>query len=320
MTQDSDTSTQRLLQAAFSDVEEMCTAVRSWDLDFRPLHAPVECGSVGKIIQHRWGPLELGYARFFASIEQGGAPPVGALTFAVLGERIRRLWWRGNDVDAGTVLVFPVGGELRSFSGPDFEVFTVSVAEARVARLCERFKLSPPLAGLRSETFRPPRYLLAMLRQRLRRLQHAVGCDGTLEAKQLIEELVLVWLRASTSPPERRQPMRVRDRAIQKCLQRIEQTDWTDLTPGVLCEIGGVGERTLQYAFRERFDLTPAAFLKMRRLAEVRRRLLQPPSDDVLVGEIAAALGFWHVGQFAADYRRAFGETPSQTLGRSLGP
>jgi AraC family ethanolamine operon transcriptional activator len=317
MHQDSDISLQRLLQATFSDVEEMCTAVRSWNLDFRPLYAPIECGDVGRMVQQRCGPLEFGYARFFASIEQRGAPPVGALTFGVLGEGVRRLWWRGQDVDAGTVLVFPVGGELRSFSSADFEVFTLSVDQKVIACLCECFKLSPPPARLRSETFRPPRQLLAMLRRRLRRLRDEVGCDGILEAKQLTEELVLAWLRASTSQPEGRQPMRVRDRAIQKCLQRIEQADWTELTPGVLCEIGGVGERTLQYAFRERFDLTPAAFLKMRRLAEVRRRLLRPLSADVMVGDIAAALGFWHVGQFASDYRRAFGETPSQTLRRS---
>ena len=86
-----------------------------------------------------------------------------------------------------------------------------------------------------------------------------------------------------------------------------------------MCEVGGVGERTLQYALRERFGLTPAAFLKMRRLAEVRGRLLRPGIGDLTVGETAASLGFWHVGQFAADYRRAFGETPSQTLRRSRG-
>jgi len=310
---------QRLLEATFSDVDEMCAAVRSWNLDFRPLYAPVECSGVGRIIQQSCGPLEVGYARFLVSVEQGGTPPTGALTLVVPEEGMRRLWWRGHDVDAGTVLVFPVGGELRSYSGPDFEVFTVSVGEECVAKLRECLAISPPVARLCPETFRPPRQVLAMLRWRLRRLTGAAGCGHDLEAKQLIEELVLAWLRASASASERRQPMRARDRAIKKCLERIEQADWTELTPGVLCEVGRVGERTLQYAVRERYGLTPAAFLKMRRLAEVRRRLLQPYSSDAKVGDVAASLGFWHVGQFAADYRRAYGETPSQTLGRSSG-
>jgi AraC-like DNA-binding protein len=75
-----------------------------------------------------------------------------------------------------------------------------------------------------------------------------------------------------------------------------------------------VGERTLQLAFRERFGLTPAAFLKARRLALVRQQLLRLNPADSSIGQVAGALGFTHLGQFAADYRRAFGETPSETL------
>ena len=32
------------------------------------------------------------------------------------------------------------------------------------------------------------------------------------------------------------------------------------------------------------------------------------------VQEIAQRWGFWHTGEFAADYRRLFGELPSQTF------
>jgi len=35
------------------------------------------------------------------------------------------------------------------------------------------------------------------------------------------------------------------------------------------------------------------------------------------VAEIANAWGFWHMGQFARDYRFMFGELPSETLGRN---
>jgi len=32
------------------------------------------------------------------------------------------------------------------------------------------------------------------------------------------------------------------------------------------------------------------------------------------IGTIANRCGFWHMGRFAADYRRLFGELPSETL------
>jgi AraC family ethanolamine operon transcriptional activator len=104
---------------------------------------------------------------------------------------------------------------------------------------------------------------------------------------------------------------------MRRCLEQIEQADWAELSSALLCEIGGVGERTLQYAFRERFGLAPAAFLKARRLAAVRQRLLQAQEGEEKVGDVSAALGFWHAGHFATDYRRTFGEAPSATLKRS---
>jgi len=37
----------QLLRAEFSEVEQMCEAVRSWDLDFQPLAATSHRGQVG---------------------------------------------------------------------------------------------------------------------------------------------------------------------------------------------------------------------------------------------------------------------------------
>ena len=306
------------LRAEFSDVEQMCDAVRSWDLDFSVLAAPKDLGRVGAIDQRHYGPTEVSNARFYASIEQRGASPRHAYTFGVLGAQMRRLWWRGQDVDSGTVIVFPVGSELHSISGPDFEVTTISVVEETVAAVCERFEIMLPPARLRVETFHPPPQWLHALRQSLRSLKHAVGIAGHLEAQRLVERLVCAWLGPQTRHARSGGPStRSRDLAIQRCLERIARPDWPELSAAVLCETGGVGERTLQYAFRERFGLTPAAFLKARRLAVVRERLLRADETKETVGDIAAALGFWHLGHFAADYRRAFGEVPSETLQRA---
>ena len=70
--------------------------------------------------------------------------------------------------------------------------------------------------------------------------------------------------------------------------------------------------RTLDYAFRDQFDLTPKQYLQTVRLQQVRRDLLKTPANTTIV-EIAANRGFWHMGQFARDYRRTFDELPSET-------
>jgi AraC family ethanolamine operon transcriptional activator len=303
------------LCADFDDLEQLCATVHSWDVDFRPLKATGKHGAIARIVQKRCGELELAYARLRVSIEQLGAPPAGTLTFGVLGPGTRRLWWRGRDVDGGTLLAFPVGAELRSISGPDFEVQTVSIAEEAVARTAERFQLSLPAPSRRPETFRPPAATLTAL-QRLSRqlLAPEIGNDSP-EAGLLGDALVLAWLRAhsNTRDADARGSARQRDRGMRACLARLEHPDWPELTPSVLCDVGGVGERTLQYAFRERFGVTPAAFLKARRLAAV-RVALRRAAPEQSVADIAAGFGFWHTGQFAADYRRAFGEPPSETL------
>lgn len=54
-----------------------------------------------------------------------------------------------------------------------------------------------------------------------------------------------------------------------------------------------------------------------RRLSVARERLLRADETKETIGGIAAALGFWHLGHFAVDYRRAFAEVPSETLKRA---
>lgn len=88
--------------------------------------------------------------------------------------------------------------------------------------------------------------------------------------------------------------------------------------PGVsvarLCSMLGVSRRTLQYAFREATGQAPLAYLRTMRLNRARRGLQQAARSGARVTEIATDCGFNHLGQFAQDYRRLFGETPSATL------
>ena len=47
--------------------------------------------------------------------------------------------------------------------------------------------------------------------------------------------------------------------------------------------------------------------------------LLSREGVSPLVKSVALTHGFWHLGQFAHDYRATFGEMPSETLARARG-
>ncbi len=87
-----------------------------------------------------------------------------------------------------------------------------------------------------------------------------------------------------------------------------------------LARIASVSQRTLFAAFRREFDTTPARWLRRLRLERAREALLAGAGEDgPTIAAVAAAHGFGHVGRFAADYRRVYAESPSQTLRRARG-
>ena len=78
-----------------------------------------------------------------------------------------------------------------------------------------------------------------------------------------------------------------------------------------ICQAVGVHSRVLQYCFNEVFGVTPVAYLRCLRLHQVRREIKEAPNESL--GDIAARWGIWHLGRFASDYKRLFGELPSTT-------
>ena len=82
-----------------------------------------------------------------------------------------------------------------------------------------------------------------------------------------------------------------------------------------VCQAARVSWRALDYAFRENFGVTPKQYFQATRLDGVRKDLhLKGPTTKIT--DAANRWGFWHMGQFARDYRRQFGELPSDTLRR----
>ncbi|WP_129663324.1 helix-turn-helix domain-containing protein [Phytoactinopolyspora endophytica] len=81
-----------------------------------------------------------------------------------------------------------------------------------------------------------------------------------------------------------------------------------------------VGERILQMRFKRHLGVSPTTYVKNVRLDRVREALLTWRPGGPTIDRISRQWGFSHYGQFAGEYRSRFGEQPSETLRRRLGP
>ncbi|MBV8935028.1 MAG: AraC family transcriptional regulator [Alphaproteobacteria bacterium] len=75
----------------------------------------------------------------------------------------------------------------------------------------------------------------------------------------------------------------------------------------------GVPGRTLLEHFRRYKGISPMGYLRRARFAQVREALRSAEPEEN-VTRIAMGLGFSHMGRFSVEYRRRFGESPSDTL------
>ena len=300
---------QAVLDTRFHDLEQFMQEVQHWDLDFRVMDTG---GFQGRLKQLVAENVLVSYARFQRVLDQAGATPPGFRTFAILGKACNGFWWRGQPVTNNDLLAFPPSNELQSFSRRDFEVFTVSLRESCLVQLVNDLGIPFNPTGKREVIPLEPR-AIHELRTLASMIVRATNTIAASAISQVLAERLLV--SAYTRAADKRASMRKRDLAVDRVTEYIRSTPAPVSELAGLCRIAAVSERTLQYAFRERYGMPPNVYIRRWNLNTARRLLLQADPTEATVNGIAMDLGFHHQGQFATDYRKLFLETPSMTLG-----
>lgn len=145
-------------------------------------------------------------------------------------------------------------------------------------------------------------------------IQQGIGA-GSLE--ELIVATLLYVQPHTYSAQLTGEPRRSGRVAVRRSIQYIEEHLAEPISLADLAAHARMSPRSIQAGFREDLDTTPVAFIRDRRLEQVRRTLLAAiPGDGVTVTDAAQRWGFGHLGNFSVVYRKRFGESPSQTLRR----
>lgn len=136
------------------------------------------------------------------------------------------------------------------------------------------------------------------------------------QAEQMLISMLLACQRHNYTEKLRRDPPSIAPAFVRRIESYIEEHAHEPLTIIELAAYAGVSSRSLFAGFRRFRDTTPMQHLKEVRLHRVREALRHAAPGSVTVTSVALQWGFGHLGHFATDYKRRFGETPSETLAR----
>ena len=102
---------------------------------------------------------------------------------------------------------------------------------------------------------------------------------------------------------------------LRRAVAFIDENAHRDIAIADIAHAASVTGRAVQLAFQRHLGTTPTAYLRRVRLDHAHRDLKRAsPDDGLTVTAVAYRWGFPNPSRFAADYRRAYGVSPSRTL------
>jgi AraC family ethanolamine operon transcriptional activator len=294
------------------DPDLLAEAVRDSDLEHHQVHHGPFRGELFRA-EMKWLIIEGGhYSQTL--IVRGGFSPDRITIGIPLSDR-ETGYVNGMCARAHDLVVFPEGGEIDYVMPANTKWAAVQLEhEALVAvgvpeQSIERMSVISPLAGQHGRL--------------VRLVCSALDGHVSPQKEQAFRDALLEELYQALDPDRKKSRCaNFYDRAelVRRFERLIESQGVNKYSVAELAKTLGVGRRTLEQVFSDYVGLSPARYITMMRLNAIRRELLNACEDNLSVAELAERNGIVHLGRFAADYRRMFGELPSQTLRRARYP
>lgn len=224
----------------------------------------------------------------------------------------------GLALEADNIMCRPGNTEFELTTPDDFDIFGIVINEHQLLEQASRQGIDINWMDITAnERLAIPAGTLSSIKYLLSRLLDQALVQQT--PSHLTQDLIIMGLLDIFEKEAPNQKIhtsyRHRHEIVRTAREYVAQHPDTALTLSELCEACHTSRRTLQNSFETILGLSPIQYLRFTRLNGVRRDLKTADHSET-VGDIAARWGFWHLGQFAKDYKNVFGELPSESLGR----
>jgi len=310
------------IEGQFQDFDQFKQFAVGWDLDFKLLsknnfHAYLNIYSNDT--------FQLAKTILRGTIHQKGLVPKGFRSIVLPGNMGVNFNWLNKDVHSGQLLIFPRNGILESISFDNFDVYVISIKETKLHELINAYGFrNAERVFVKNEKFLDLKtsFLQRFWKDVEMFLNYAKmnGKDQSFQSAQVEAKMIdhitfkiLKYLETSQEIQRSKKP-RKRDVALGNAIDFISNNKSRFISVKELCEVTKVSERTLEYAFVEKYKIGPNAYIKAHHMNLVKKELIKMKGRKVRISDIAIKFGFHHMGQFSLDFKKQFGISPSKII------
>ncbi|MBQ0944526.1 helix-turn-helix domain-containing protein [Ideonella sp. 4Y16] len=301
-----------------SDLDELAEGQPDWQLRYQQLSA----GSFRGAVQHLQLPgLRLVREQVSQAVHQKGHLGQGNYGFAMMPALQGEAIFNGQRLDAQAIMVGR-SDDLDLLSPAGSTLIGVVVSEELLNPLWERMYQKPLARWLDSQIVLRTRPAAAQAVQQLHLATMAHLAERGTDAlddttlKQARDAVLIEWIEALPAAVDTTELKTVgaRRRVVDRACELMLGNTAEPLSVLELCRQVGASRRKLNYCFQDVLGTSPLKYLRLVRLNGARRELKTGRDRGLTVQDVASRWGFWHLGQFALDYKKQFGELPSVTL------
>jgi AraC family ethanolamine operon transcriptional activator len=268
----------------------------------------------GRIVERRFSRVHVFREESNRGLRQDCQVTKGGLWLG-LSATDKSLYLNHHQQGADDMLLRASGLDFELLTPEDFSIYGVVLDEQALGSILDQMDIKiDSLAMLNQVVSTPHAYQLkAYLSILLSNQPVRWSCDTH---ESLLLDFIADVIYSSSGGNDSMEPLYQRAKVMKRVKQTLESSDWSHpMTISELCSAVHVSRRTLQNTFHSCCGMSPHQFLLRVRLNQARRALLTSDGEDS-VYDIAFNHGFFHLGLFAGNYKKLFGESPSMTLVR----
>ena len=294
------------------DLEMMQYYSKQWNLEHTKMEKGLFKGNISAVHTPR---IQLSSVYYSQSFMSKGDFPDGCIVL-IYAPNNARYNFQNRTIQANEIIVLTKGDEIDILTVGEIEVRTLVIEAQLFYQTFYEFFDDTPHKVIKDKRFFIKPDMLSVFHQTVDLWKtYLTKKYPTLNEKppynKIEPEILHQLFNCIISTPFVKKRKKFQTKTIRDLLhENIDQPiDISNLT-----SILNISESQLYHAFRKDYGMTPKKYLQYLRFHAVKKELLLAHPHSNTVSQIAEKYDFSHMGHFSSEYKKRFGQTPSQTL------